>query len=99
LEGADLLKIFALKKQRRATGFIQSLARQHRRPMNVRTNPLMRSANAIEIDCHNLPIIFVAMDPYAKRNERRVGANRPTISHLPADVDLRTRKDRQREKQ
>lgn len=39
------------------------------------------------------------MDPYAKRNERRVGANRPKISHLPADVDLRTRKDRQREKQ
>ena len=39
------------------------------------------------------------MDPYAKRNERRVGANRPTISHLPADVDQRSRKDRQREKQ
>ncbi len=39
------------------------------------------------------------MDPYAKRNERRVGANRPKISHLPADVDHRSRKDRQREKQ
>ena len=39
------------------------------------------------------------MDPYAKRNEQRVGANRPKISHLPADVDLRTRRDRQREKQ
>ena len=39
------------------------------------------------------------MDPYAKRNERRVGANRPKVSHLPADIDHRTRKDRQREKQ
>ena len=39
------------------------------------------------------------MDPYAKRNEPRVGANRPKISHLPADVDQRSRKDRQREKQ
>jgi hypothetical protein len=39
------------------------------------------------------------MDPYAKRKERRVGGNRPKISHLPADVDQRTRKDRQHEKQ
>ena len=39
------------------------------------------------------------MDPYAKRNEPRVGANRPKISHLPAEVDQRTRKERQREKQ
>ncbi len=39
------------------------------------------------------------MDPYAKRNERRVGERRPKISHLPADVDMRARKDRQREKQ
>jgi hypothetical protein len=39
------------------------------------------------------------MDPYAKRNERRVGENRPKISHLPADANHRTRKDRQREKQ
>ena len=39
------------------------------------------------------------MDPYAKRNERRVGENRPKISHLPAEADTRTRKDRQREKQ
>ena len=39
------------------------------------------------------------MDPCAKRNERRVGENRPKISHLPADANHRTRKDRQREKQ
>ena len=39
------------------------------------------------------------MDPYAKRDEPRVGTNRPKISHLPADVDQRSRGDRQREKQ
>ena len=39
------------------------------------------------------------MEPYAKRNERRVGANRPKVSHLTAEVDHRTRVDRQREKQ
>lgn len=39
------------------------------------------------------------MDPYAKRNEPRVGANRPKIAHLPAEIDQRTRKERQREKQ
>jgi len=39
------------------------------------------------------------MEPYAKRNERKVGEKRPKISHLPADVVHRTRKDRQREKQ
>ena len=38
------------------------------------------------------------MEPYAKPNERKVGENRPKILHLPADVDQRTRKDRQREK-
>jgi hypothetical protein len=39
------------------------------------------------------------VDPYAKPYEQRVGANRPKISHLPAEVDHRSRKDRQREKQ
>jgi len=39
------------------------------------------------------------MDPYAKRKERKVGERRPKISHLPADIDQRSRKDRQREKQ
>ena len=39
------------------------------------------------------------MDPYAKPKERRTAENRPKISHLPADVDPRSRKDRQREKQ
>ena len=39
------------------------------------------------------------MDPYAKPNERKVGAKRPKILHLPSDVDTRTRKERQAEKQ
>ncbi|HEX4631438.1 MAG TPA: hypothetical protein VH188_10800 [Chthoniobacterales bacterium] len=39
------------------------------------------------------------MDPYAKPNERKVGAHRPKISHLPSDLETRTRRERQAEKQ
>ena len=39
------------------------------------------------------------MDPYAKPNEKKVGANRPKISHLPTDLETRTRQQRQVEKQ
>ncbi len=39
------------------------------------------------------------MNPYAKPNERKVGAQRPKISHLPGKIDERTRKQRQAEKQ
>jgi hypothetical protein len=39
------------------------------------------------------------MDPYAKPNERKVGAQRPKISHLPSAVETRTRRERQAEKQ
>jgi hypothetical protein len=39
------------------------------------------------------------MNPYAKPNERKVGAQRPKISHLPGKIDKRTRKQRQAEKQ
>jgi hypothetical protein len=39
------------------------------------------------------------MEPYAKPNEKKVGTNRPKISHLPSDVDTRTRQQRQVEKQ
>lgn len=38
------------------------------------------------------------MEPYARPHEKKVGANRPKISHLPADVDKRTRRERQAEK-
>ena len=39
------------------------------------------------------------MDPYAKPNERKVGANRPKISHLPPDIDPRTRSQRRADKE
>ena len=39
------------------------------------------------------------MDPYAKPKERKVGAQRPKISHLPRSVERRTRQERQAEKQ
>jgi hypothetical protein len=39
------------------------------------------------------------MDPYAKPKERKVGAQRPKISHLPSAVETRTRKERLAEKQ
>ncbi len=39
------------------------------------------------------------MDPYAKPNERKVGQQRPKISHLPRKIDNRTRSQRQAEKQ
>lgn len=40
-----------------------------------------------------------AMDPYAKPKERRIGAQRPKITHLPEAAETRTRRDREAEKQ
>jgi hypothetical protein len=39
------------------------------------------------------------MDPYAKPNERKVGAKRPKITHLPSAIETRTRQERRAEKQ
>jgi hypothetical protein len=39
------------------------------------------------------------MDPYAKPTERKVGARRPKITHLPNSVERRTGRERQAEKQ
>jgi hypothetical protein len=39
------------------------------------------------------------MNPYSKPNERKVGAERPKIAHLPAVIDTRTKRQRQAEKQ
>ena len=39
------------------------------------------------------------MNPYAQPDERRIGAHRPKISHLPKAIDPRTQKERQAEKQ
>ncbi|MEP6685271.1 MAG: hypothetical protein ABJB22_00715 [Verrucomicrobiota bacterium] len=39
------------------------------------------------------------MNPYAKPNERKVGAQRPKISHLSSAIETRTRREREAEKQ
>jgi hypothetical protein len=39
------------------------------------------------------------MDPYARPSEKKVGARRPKISHLPSAVETRTRRERQAEKE
>jgi hypothetical protein len=39
------------------------------------------------------------MDPYAKPKERKVGAQRPKIRHLPHATEPRTRRERQAEKE
>lgn len=39
------------------------------------------------------------MNPYAKPKEKKVGVQRPKISHLPSALETRTRQERQAEKQ
>ena len=39
------------------------------------------------------------MNPYAKPKERKIGANRPKIAHLPRKIDNRTRSERKADKQ
>ncbi|HZA37610.1 MAG TPA: hypothetical protein VE486_00570 [Candidatus Baltobacteraceae bacterium] len=39
------------------------------------------------------------MDPYAKPKERKVGAQRPKIMHLPKSLEKRSRREREAEKQ
>ena len=39
------------------------------------------------------------MDPYAKPNERKVGANRPKVAHLPPQIDQRTTSQRRADKE
>jgi len=39
------------------------------------------------------------MDPYAGPSEKKVGARRPKISHLPSTEETRTRSERVAEKQ
>jgi hypothetical protein len=52
-------------------------------------------ARCIEVLC----LVITPMNPYAKPNERKVGTRRPKISHLPRPVDVRTRTQRQAEKE
>jgi hypothetical protein len=42
---------------------------------------------------------LIEMEPYANPKEKKVGAQRPRISHLPSAVETRTRQERQAEKQ
>jgi len=39
------------------------------------------------------------VDPYAKPKERKIGAVRPKITHLPGSAERRTRRERQAEKE
>jgi len=39
------------------------------------------------------------MEPYAKAKERKVGAQRPKITHLQKSIETRTRREREAEKQ
>jgi hypothetical protein len=39
------------------------------------------------------------VDPYAKPKERKIGALRPKITHLPGSAERRTRRERQSEKE
>jgi hypothetical protein len=39
------------------------------------------------------------MDSYAKPKERKVGAQRPKITHLPKSLEKRSRREREAEKQ
>ena len=39
------------------------------------------------------------MDPYAKPNEKRVGRDRPKISHTGSGPDIRTKQQRKSEKE
>jgi hypothetical protein len=38
------------------------------------------------------------VDPYAKPNERKTGPNRPKVSHVPPQLDRRSRGERRAEK-
>jgi hypothetical protein len=53
LKGADLLKIFALKKQGTPARVIEPRIRQDGRAMNVWANPLVRCADRIQIEFSN----------------------------------------------
>jgi hypothetical protein len=53
LEGTDLLKIFALKKQGRPARIIQPRIRQDGCAMNVWANPLVRCVDRIQVEFSN----------------------------------------------
>ena len=52
LERADLLEVLALEKERRPTRGIETLTRQNRRAMDVRTDAIVRDADGGEVEGH-----------------------------------------------
>ena len=61
----------------------------------ILASPMLAIARCIEVLC----LVVTPMNPYAKPNERKIGARRPKISHLPRHVDTRTRRQRLAEKE
>lgn len=55
----------------------------------------MNDGNQFEVE----DFIKSLMDPYAKPKERKVGAHRPKIRHVPHATTPRTRRERQAEKE
>jgi hypothetical protein len=55
----------------------------------------MNDGNQFEVE----DFIKSFMGPYAKPNERKVGAHRPKIRHVPHATAPRTRRERQAEKE
>jgi len=55
----------------------------------------LNAANQFEVE----HLIKSLMDPYAKPKERKVGAHRPKIRHLPHATAPRTRRERLAEKE
>src|SRR3954466_11066916 len=55
LEGAPLLEVFALEKQRPAAGRIEARAGQHGRAMNMRANSIMGGPDGIESEHRQTP--------------------------------------------
>lgn len=72
------------------------------REIDSRRGPVLRrlgNCRAPDSFYRNSKKVDFAMDPYAKPTERKVGAQRPKITHLPKSLEKRTRRERQAEKQ
>jgi hypothetical protein len=52
LERTNFLEVLTLEKERRTTGGIEPLAGQNGSAMNVRTDPIVRSADRGEVERH-----------------------------------------------
>ncbi len=57
------------------------------------------NSEQLEVFASRMPVISSTVDPYAKPKEKKTGAQRPKVSHLPSMIDPRTRNERKAEKQ